>query len=78
MAAEYHFGYKKARPNRFAKQMKDKTLIVMVEPDIAKVFATSGQANKALRALISAMPEKKEDNCKVKPGPRKITAGTFL
>ena len=59
MAAEYRFDYKKAKPNRFAKRMKNEPLIVMVDPDIAKVFRTSEEVNKALRALISAMPEKK-------------------
>jgi hypothetical protein len=59
MAPEYRFDYKKAKPNRFAARMKDEPLIVMIEPDVAKVFKSSAQVNKALRALISAMPEKK-------------------
>ena len=59
MATEYRFDYKKAKPNRFAKRMKNEPLIVMIDPDIAKVFTTSEEVNKALRALISAMPEKK-------------------
>ncbi len=59
MAPEYRFDYRKAKPNRFAKRMKDEPLIVLIEPDIAKVFTSSEQVNKALRALISAMPEKK-------------------
>jgi len=59
MASEYRFDYEKAKPNRFAARMKDEPLIVMIEPDVAKVFTTSEQVNKALRALISAMPEKK-------------------
>ena len=59
MAAEYRFDYKKAKPNRFASRMKNEPLIVMVDPDVAKVFTTSEEVNKALRALISAMPEKK-------------------
>jgi len=59
MAPEYRFDYRKAKPNRYAKRMKTEPLIVMIEPDIAKVFKTSDQVNKALRALISAMPEKK-------------------
>jgi len=57
MASEYRFDYKKAKPNRFAARMKDEPLIVMIEPDIAKVFTSAEQVNKALRALISAMPE---------------------
>ncbi len=59
MAAEYRFDYKKAKPNRFASRMKNEPLIVMVDPDIAKVFRTSEEVNRALRALISAMQEKK-------------------
>ena len=58
MAPEYRFDYRAAKPNRFAARMKDEPLIVMIEPDIAKVFTTSEQVNKALRALISAMPPK--------------------
>ncbi|MCK6568016.1 MAG: hypothetical protein L6Q45_10050 [Anaerolineales bacterium] len=59
MAPEYRFDYKKAKPNRFAARMKDELLVVLIEPDIAKVFASAEQVNKALRALISAIPEKK-------------------
>jgi hypothetical protein len=57
MAPEYRFDYKKAKPNRFAEQMKTEPLVVLIEPDIAKVFTSAEQVNKALRALISAMPE---------------------
>jgi hypothetical protein len=39
--------------------MKDEPLVVMIEPDVAKVFKSSEDVNKALRALISALPEKK-------------------
>jgi hypothetical protein len=59
MASEYRFDYRKAKPNRFAAHMKDEPLIVMIEPDVAKVFKSSEQVNKALRALISAIPQKK-------------------
>jgi hypothetical protein len=59
MASEYRFDYQKAKPNRFATRMKDEPLIVMIEPDVAKVFKSAEQVNKALRALISAMPERK-------------------
>ena len=60
MASEYRFDYRKANPNRFAARMKDEPLIVMIESDIAKIFTSSEQVNKALRALISAIPEKKK------------------
>jgi hypothetical protein len=57
MSAEYKFDYEKAKPNRFANRMKDSPLVVVVDPDVAKVFTTAEQVNKALRALISAMPD---------------------
>ena len=59
MASEYRFDYRKAKPNRFAKRMKSEPLVALIEPDIAKVFKTSAQVNRALRALISAMPGKR-------------------
>ena len=58
MQKEYRFDYSKAKPNRFASRMKDSPLVAVIDPDVAKVFTTSEQVNKALRALISAMPEK--------------------
>lgn len=41
--------------------MKDGPLIVMIEPDVAKVFKLAEQMNKALRALISATPESRDE-----------------
>ncbi len=57
MASEYHFDYKKAKPNRFASRMKKIPLVVAIDPDVAKVFKTADEVNTALRALISAMPK---------------------
>ena len=55
---EYNFDYSKARPNRFATEAKEKTITITLEPDIAQVFKTSEQVNSALRAILSAIPEK--------------------
>ena len=55
---EYKFDYKKARPNRFAIQQDEDSITVILEPDIAKVFKTSEEVNKALRAILSAIPKK--------------------
>ena len=55
---EYNFDYSKARPNRFAGEVKDKTITVTLESDVAKVFTTSEEVKKALRAILSALPEK--------------------
>lgn len=60
MASEYRFDYKKAKPNRFAERMKNEPIIVLLDEDVAKVFKTTEQVNKALRALISAMPKEKK------------------
>jgi hypothetical protein len=54
MALEYRFDYRRAKPNRFAARIKNEPLIVMIEPDVAKVFKSSEQVNKALRAIISS------------------------
>ncbi len=58
MAKEYRFDYSKAKPNRFASRMKDSPLVAVIDPDVAKVFTTTEEVNRALRALISAMPTK--------------------
>ncbi len=57
MKAEYRFDDGKAKPNRFAGRMKDSPLVAVIDPDVAKVFTTAEDVNKALRALISAMPK---------------------
>jgi len=57
---EYHFDYRKAKPNRFAPQIEDGSLIVVLEPDIAQVFTTPESVKKVLRALIETMPKPTE------------------
>ena len=57
MSAEYKFDCKKAKPNRFASRMKEGPLVVVLDPDVAKVFTSTKEVNKALRAIISAMPK---------------------
>jgi len=57
MRSEYKFDYSRSRPNRFAGRVSKDHLIVLLEPDIAKVFKTPESVNNALRALLSAMPK---------------------
>jgi hypothetical protein len=57
MAAEYAFDYTKARPNRFAQKIAEGSRIVIIEPDVAKVFTTPESVNTILRALIATMPK---------------------
>jgi hypothetical protein len=54
---EYSFDYRKARPNRFAPKIEEGSLIVVLEPDIARVFNTPEAVKKVLRALIETMPQ---------------------
>ena len=58
IAEEYHFDYRTARPNRFAKIMEGSPLVVFMDKDVAEVFTTPEAVNKALRALMDAMPAK--------------------
>ena len=41
MLPEYDFDYWKARPNRFALQGEEGHLMVVLDPDVARVFTTS-------------------------------------
>ena len=54
---EYKFDYSKARPNRFAVAKEVNSVMVTLEPDVAKIFKNSEDVNKALRAIISAIPQ---------------------
>ena len=56
MRAEYRFDYSRSRPNRFVDKAGETPLVVVLDPDVAEVFTTTESVNKALRALITAMP----------------------
>jgi hypothetical protein len=53
---EYHLDYRQARPNRFAASCPPGGRMVVLDPDIARVFTTAESVNSALRALIATMP----------------------
>jgi uncharacterized protein len=56
MLPEYDFDYSKARPNRFAGRINKDRLVVLLDPDVSKVFTTPESVNAVLRALITTMP----------------------
>jgi hypothetical protein len=56
LRSEYRFDYHTARPNRFAGQAKENRVVVL-DPDIARVFTTPEAVNNVLRALIHTMPQ---------------------
>ena len=56
---EYRFDYSKARSNRFAGRVRAKSVVVLLAPDVAKVFKTGESVNDALRAILKAVPRGK-------------------
>ena len=53
LRSEYEFDYSKAvRGKYYQRLLKEGTNVVVLEPDVAKVFADSAAVNDALRSLI--------------------------
>jgi len=59
LRSEYRFDYSKSKPNRFAAQMAEGTVAIVLEPDVAKVFKSSEVVNGLLRSIIASMPSAK-------------------
>lgn len=57
MQSEYDFDYTKAKANRFAGRIAKDRLVVLLDPEVSKVFTDSESVNAALRALITALPK---------------------
>ena len=57
MQREYQFDYRKSRPNRFAPLMKDGTVAIVLDPDVALVFRSPKSVNSLLRSVINALPK---------------------
>ena len=53
-APEYRFDYAKSRPNRFAERLPRGAVVVVLDPDVAKVFRDPKKVNALLRATIVA------------------------
>ena len=56
---EYRLDYTKARPNRFAGRARGKAVVVLLAPDVAKVFKDGASVNDALRAIMNAVPRRR-------------------
>ena len=53
LRAEYDFDYSKAVRGKYHKRLSEEGAnIILLEPDIAKVFSTSTAVNEALRSLL--------------------------
>lgn len=56
---EYRFDYRKAKPNRFAREGSKSEVTVILDEDVAEVFTSPESVNRALRALIEVVPQVK-------------------
>ena len=56
MPPEYRFDYRKARPNRFTAEVVEGSMIVVLEPEIARVFKTQEAVKAILRAIAKTLP----------------------
>jgi hypothetical protein len=61
LRSEYRFDYAKARPSRFSRGTRAQSRVVLLAPDVAKVFKTGESVNEALRAIMKAVPRRKAD-----------------
>lgn len=66
----YDLDYRKARPNRFAERVYKDRRVVILDPDISKVFPTSESVNTVLRALITTRPKPRRAKTARQPSPR--------
>jgi hypothetical protein len=56
---EYSFDYSKSKPNRFAAGTRRQGVVVLLDPDVARVFKSAESVNKALRALLNVVPRQR-------------------
>ena len=45
------YDFKRGSPNKFASRYAAGSSVIVLEPDVAAAFPSSGEANEALRAL---------------------------
>jgi hypothetical protein len=48
----YEFDYSKAQPNRFAKQLNEQKVIIILSPELRKYFPNSESVNNALQKYL--------------------------
>ncbi|KAF0138463.1 MAG: hypothetical protein FD122_3785 [Stygiobacter sp.] len=53
---EYRFDYSKMKPNHFAQKLKSQK-IILLDPDVAKVFPNGKIVNDTLRAIANIIPK---------------------
>jgi hypothetical protein len=59
LAPEYRFNYSAPKANRFAGQIRQGSVAVLLDPDVAEFFTDPKSVNAVLRALIATMPPRR-------------------
>jgi hypothetical protein len=59
LGKEYRFDYRRAKPNRFAREMSESMVTVVLERDVAAVFKSSKAVNAVLRSVIAGRSNSK-------------------
>jgi hypothetical protein len=49
---EYQFDYSKGRKNPYASRLAGKTVLVVLDADVAAAFPTAASVNRALRSVM--------------------------
>jgi hypothetical protein len=76
MRPEYDFDYETAvRGKYYRRLMKEGSNVVVLEPDLAKVFRTSEAVNDALRSLLEVTETTRRLTKRSSSGPRKRVVG---
>ncbi len=57
MLPEYHFDYREARPNRFAADIEEGSMVIVLEPDISRAFRSPESVKAILRAIAGGLSE---------------------
>jgi hypothetical protein len=57
MLPEYHFDYREARPNRFAADVEEGSMVIVLEPDISRAFRSPESVKAILRAIAGGLSE---------------------
>lgn len=60
LKSEYRLDYTKAKPNRFANRPRTQPVLVLLEPDVAKIFKDSDSVNNVLRSIVNSLPKTKK------------------
>jgi hypothetical protein len=59
LADEYQFDYSQSRPNRFASDVDEDAVVVVLDPDVAEVVREPKHVNALLRAAIAAVGKRR-------------------